>query len=87
MLRRSRRHRWRRNLSDWDTVGRQRRWFARASPWDGRQQLVGIEGSVCPKSASEYLALDAMAFPSREHSDARWPLPLAVFELEKQPAR
>ena len=38
-----------------------------------------------PESASEYLALDAMAFPSRENSDARWPLPVAVFELENSP--
>ena len=38
-----------------------------------------------PESASEYLALDAMAFPSRENSNARWPLPLAVFELENSP--
>ncbi len=38
-----------------------------------------------PESASEYLALDAMAFPSSENSDARWPLPLAVFELENSP--
>ncbi len=38
-----------------------------------------------PEPASEYLALDAMAFPSRENSDARWPLPLAVFELENSP--
>jgi len=35
-----------------------------------------------PESASEYLALDAMAFPSRDSSDVRWPLPVAVFELE-----
>ena len=38
-----------------------------------------------PESASEYLAIDAMAFPSRGHSDAHWPLPLAVFELENSP--
>ena len=38
-----------------------------------------------PESASEYLALDAMAFPSRAVSVARWPLPVAVFELENSP--
>ena len=35
-----------------------------------------------PEPASEYLALDVMAFPSRDSSDVRWPLPVAVFELE-----
>jgi len=35
-----------------------------------------------PESASEYLKLDAMAFPNRNESDVRWPLPVAVFELE-----
>ena len=38
-----------------------------------------------PEPASEYLALDAMAFPSRDSSDVRWPLPVAVFELENSP--
>lgn len=38
-----------------------------------------------PESASEYLALDAMAFPNCDDSDARWPLPIAVFELENSP--
>lgn len=35
-----------------------------------------------PELASEYLSLDAMAFANRHQSDCRWPLPLAVFELE-----
>ena len=38
-----------------------------------------------PESNSEYLALDVMAFPSRETSPGRWPLPNAVFELENSP--
>ena len=38
-----------------------------------------------PEPASEYLALDTMAFPSRDSSDVRWPLPVAVFELENSP--
>ena len=36
-----------------------------------------------PELASEYLSLDAMAFPAnRNDSNSRWPFPLAVFELE-----
>lgn len=39
-----------------------------------------------PQSASEYLALDAMAFPGRENcGDVSWPMPVAVFELENSP--
>ena len=45
----------------------------------------GHRGNRLPELASEYLALDAMAFPSRESLDVRWPLPLAVFELENSP--
>lgn len=38
------------------------------------------------ESASEYLALDAMAFPDRESGgDVPWPIPVAVFELENSP--
>jgi hypothetical protein len=37
-----------------------------------------------PESASEYLAIDAMAFPNRESCDVRWPKPVAVFELENR---
>jgi hypothetical protein len=36
-----------------------------------------------PEVGEEYLAIDAMAFPPRE--SARWPLPVAVFELENSP--
>lgn len=45
----------------------------------------GHRGSRLPEQASEYLALDAMAFPNRDDSDGRWPLPVAVFELENSP--
>ena len=39
-----------------------------------------------PESASEYLALDAMAFPDREScGEVAWPMPVAVFELENSP--
>ena len=39
-------------------------------------------GTRLPEAASEYLSLDGMAFPNRESNSARWPMPLAVFELE-----
>ena len=45
----------------------------------------GHRSNRLPESASEYLALDAMAFPHRDGSDVRWPMPLAVFELENSP--
>jgi hypothetical protein len=45
----------------------------------------GHRSNRLPESASEYLALDAMAFPHRDESSNRWPLPLAVFELENSP--
>lgn len=45
----------------------------------------GHRSNRLPESASEYLALDAMAFPHRDGSDVRWPMPLAVFELENRP--
>lgn len=35
-----------------------------------------------PEGGGEYLSLDVMAFPQRDSSEARWPLPVAVFELE-----
>lgn len=45
----------------------------------------GHRSNRLPESASEYLALDAMAFPHRDGSSLRWPMPLAVFELENSP--
>ena len=45
----------------------------------------GHRSNRLPESASEYLALDAMAFPHRDSSDTRWPMPTAVFELENSP--
>jgi hypothetical protein len=41
--------------------------------------------SRLPEPASEYLSLDAMAFPTKESTTATWPLPLAVFVLENSP--
>lgn len=39
-----------------------------------------------PELASEYLSLDAMAFPNREScGNVPWPMPVAVFELENSP--
>ena len=42
----------------------------------------GRRGTRLPESASEYLALDGMSFPNRDTNSTRWPMPLAVFELE-----
>lgn len=72
------------NLSDWtrlttEAVVRS----CQSLGWEAAAR--GNRGTRLPESASEYLALDAMAFPSRETSDVRWPLPLAVFELENSP--
>jgi hypothetical protein len=38
-----------------------------------------------PEVGEEYLAIDAMAFPARQATGFRWPLPAAVFELENSP--
>src|SRR5687768_16882293 len=48
--------------------------------WDAAAR--GYRLNRLPEPASEYLALDVMAFPNRETSQGRWPLPIAVFELE-----
>lgn len=56
-------------------------------------ELMGWEATArghrlqrLPETASEYLALDAMAFPDREScGDVAWPMPVAVFELENSP--
>jgi hypothetical protein len=42
----------------------------------------GYPGQVLPVSRSEYLALDVVAFAD---TSARWPFPIAVFELENSP--
>ena len=48
-----------------------------AMGWKGAAR--GYPGSVLPQSQSEYLAIDVCAFAE---SPARWPFPVAVFELE-----
>lgn len=45
----------------------------------------GHRSTRLPESASEYLALDGVAFPPSATSKVPWPLPLAVFELENSP--
>lgn len=45
----------------------------------------GHQSNRLPESASEYRPLDAMAFPHRDSSDTRWPMPTAVLELENSP--
>ena len=47
-----------------------------------RAAAKGYLGQVLPVSRREYLALDVVAFAD---SLARWPLPIAVFELENSP--
>jgi len=44
----------------------------------------GHTSSRLPQAGQEYLALDVMAFPGNGEAElpARWPLPLAAFELE-----
>jgi hypothetical protein len=37
-----------------------------------------------PQAGKEYLGLDVTAFP--EGKEPRWPLPVAVFELENSPS-
>jgi hypothetical protein len=44
-----------------------------------RAAARGHLGDVLPEARNEYLALDVIAFSD---SDASWPLPVAVFELE-----
>jgi hypothetical protein len=44
-----------------------------------RAAAKGHLGDVLPEARNEYLGLDVVAFPA---GDARWPLPVAVFELE-----
>jgi hypothetical protein len=46
-----------------------------------RAAAKGYPGLVLPVSRKEYLSLDVMAF---EPSTSRWPLPVAVFELENK---
>jgi hypothetical protein len=50
-----------------------------AAKWSPSQRI--------PKHGKEYLSLDVMALPSVEPEEpvVRWPLPLAVFELENHP--
>ncbi|HEV3025141.1 MAG TPA: hypothetical protein VGX76_21870, partial [Pirellulales bacterium] len=39
-----------------------------------------------PKAGQEYLGIDVMAFPAESATNCRWPMPLAVFELENAQA-
>lgn len=72
------------NLGDWTRLTTEAVVFTCESlGWEAT--ALGHKLDRLPESASEYLKLDAMAFPSREGSDARWPLPVAVFELENSP--
>ena len=43
----------------------------------------GHLGDVLPVPRNEYLALDIVAFAT--NAESRWPLPIAVFELENSP--
>ena len=45
-----------------------------AAKWNPSKRL--------PERRKEYLTIDVMAFPSSEATDATWPMPAAVFELE-----
>jgi hypothetical protein len=47
-----------------------------------RVAAKGYPGQVLPVSRGEYLALDVVAFAE---SSARWPFPIAIFELENSP--
>ena len=47
-----------------------------------RAAAKGYLGQVLPVSRGEYLALDVVAFAD---SSARWPFPIAIFELENSP--
>jgi hypothetical protein len=48
----------------------------------------GYRSTKLPQPGQEYLGLDVMAFaPQAEATGPRWPLPLAVFELENQKER
>ena len=48
-----------------------------------RASAKGFRGRVLPVARNEYLSLDVVAF---SESSARWPVPVAVFELENSPA-
>jgi hypothetical protein len=52
-----------------------------ATGW--RAAAKGFRGQVLPVARNEYLSLDVVAF---SESSARWPFPVAIFELENSPA-
>jgi hypothetical protein len=52
-----------------------------ATGW--RAAAKGFRGQVLPVARNEYFLLDVLAFAE---SSARWPFPVAVFELENSPA-
>jgi hypothetical protein len=47
-----------------------------AARWNPCQRL--------PQHGQEFLGIDVMAFPSETNSTVRWPMPLALFELENR---
>jgi hypothetical protein len=47
-----------------------------------RAAAKGFRGQVLPIARNEYLMLDVVAFAQ---SSARWPFPVAIFELENSP--
>jgi hypothetical protein len=49
-----------------------------------RAAAKGYPGKVLPVSRGEYLELDIVAFGD---SSARWPFPIAIFELENSPSK
>jgi hypothetical protein len=49
-----------------------------------RASAKGYPGKVLPVSRGEYLELDVVAFGD---SSARWPFPVAIFELENSPSK
>ncbi|NLX99943.1 MAG: hypothetical protein GXY83_27915 [Rhodopirellula sp.] len=47
--------------------------------------VAAAKGNPCkrlPKKGQEYLGIDVMALPAACGDECRWPMPLAVFELE-----
>ena len=76
-----------RNLSDWTTHSTTAVVEScRAIGWQAAGR--GHRLDVLPQAGQEYLAIDVMAFANGDEATsnpARWPLPVAVFELENSP--
>ncbi len=75
------------NLSDWTTHSTTAVVEScRAIGW--QSAALGHRLDVLPQSGQEYLAIDVMAFANVDEAapkSPRWPLPVAVFELENSP--